>query len=548
MADNFPDTIPYKILKTRNDAYRGHFWRVCRALYSGGPSLLGDDEILREIMPIHNRETQEVYRERLKRAFYIPYSGSIIAKLVAELTAKPITFELEATTASVTDGGQVGSTETDDDSLPEYYADLVKNCGQPGGSRQTINELARKQILNALICGVAWTLVELPRAPAGGYPNRERQEAAGALNAYLCALDPESVVDWEEREDGELSWALIQDEICRREGIASARNVTTYRWRYYLEDSWAIYELKCDKLKQPLGPRDTEQAVLVDSGKHSFGRVPVRKFCLPEDLWVMGKLEAISRAHMNQRCALSWGQLRSLFPVPVLYAGPTSTDNPVSENENRFYQQHEQGFLKVLAEKDRLEYFSPDISPYSVAMQDLSNLRDEMYRVMHAMAQSVDNSGAALQRSAASKSVDAAAGAVILRALGLLLREHLEDTLLTISTGRKDNLAFSAHGADSFEDVTLDQIMTDAVNLSKAGGINSPTFNRLWAFKIAKLALGADTTEDDLEDIAEELKDAALMQETDAENLEDLDGKDTDLEWEDTADGSEADSEDTSEE
>jgi hypothetical protein len=504
MASAFPPVIKYKTLRTRHDSYMQEFWQKCKALYAGGPTLLNNTSLLKLVMPMHAREMQEVYDERLKRAFYIPYPGAIIDSLIAQLMSKPLTFELEESTANSDDGGVQGS-EKIEENLPLYYRDLVKNCSKTGAKKLSLNQFARDQISTALKCQTAWALVDMPKAPSEGYLNRAEQDKAGGLNAYICQLDPECVVDWEEREDGELTWVLIQDIIARRDGIDQERNMVTIRWRYYREEDWAIYELTYDKKKKPSGPTDTDEVKLVDQGKHSFQRVPVRRMRLPDGLWAMGKLEAMARAHLNQRNALSWGQLKALFPVPVLYVQNPDPKAPVSEDVGRVAQQHGQGFLRVFAENDRLEYFSPDTAPYQVAGADLNVIRDEMHRVLHSMAQSVDNSGAALQRSGESKAIDQAAAAVILRALGTYIREHLEDLLLTISTGRKDNHRFCANGMDNFDDVTLSQLVLDAVGLASVG-IESAKFNALWKFKIAKLALGADATEDDLREIKEELE------------------------------------------
>lgn len=516
-ASAFPKEINYKTLKTRNDEYLADFWSRCRALYAGGHKLLENPQVLQKIMPKHGNEELGIYQERCARAFYIPYPGAIIDKLVSELMSKPITFTQEDTTASSADGGVQGqTTEPEDDSLPEYYQDLIKNCGQPGGKKCSFNQFAREQMFTALQTRTTWALVDMPKAPAEGYANLAAQDAAGGRNAYICPIDPECVIDWEEREDGELDWVLIHDRIAKRKGLEETRNDVTLRWRYYTADAWAVYELTYNKIQKPEGPIDNDVAVLKDQGAHSFGVVPVRRMCLPEGLWAMGKLEAMARAHMNQRNALSWGQLKALFPVPVLYAMAPVTNDPNSENMGRAQQTHGQGFMRVLAEKDRLEYFSPDVAPYQVAATDLNVIRDEMHRVLHSMAMSVDNTGAAMQRSGESKSIDQAAGAVILRALGMILREHLEELLSLIATGRKDNIRVAAHGMDNFDDVTLSALVLDAVGLSTVS-IPSATFNKLFKYKLAKLALGADATEDDLEEIQSELETGVTQDEFEAE-------------------------------
>lgn len=502
----FPKAIKFSILKERNSEWNGDFWRTCRALYAGGPTLLGDQDILKRCMPRHNAEIDSVYKERLSRAFYIPYPGSIIDKIVSELTGKPVVVERSPVNEEIYPNGSKNE-ERDESPLPDFYKGFFEDCSKPGGKKTSINQLAREQILTALQCRTAWTLIDLPKAPEEGYVSLAEQEKAGALQAYACPIAPENVVDWEEDESGEFTFVLIQEVSCKRDGIGGKRNMVKMTWRYYTPDEFAVYVLEYDKLKFPQGPTDRMEALLTEQGTHTFGRVPVRRLCLPEGLWAMGKLEAMARAHLNQRNALSWGQLKAMFPVPILYAQAPNPMDPTSEDAGRTNQRTGPGYLWVLAEKDRMEYLSPDTSPYVVASADLDRIRDEMHRVLHHMAMSVDNSGAALQRSAESKAIDQVAASVILKALGVLVREHLEDVYSTVIAGRKESESVSicAKGMDAFEDTTLTQLVTDAVSM-QALNIPSATLQRKWFIKIAKAALGPDATPDEIQEIIDELE------------------------------------------
>lgn len=508
MPGNFPNTVKFEVFKTRHPEYDADYWKRCRVLYKGGSALLEDKETLKKIMPQHSKEDYSVYEERLARAFYIPYCGSIIDKLTSELTGKPLTLGVDE------DGDDKAEAQVDD-----FYADFFADCSRPDGSKQSLNQLAREQVLTALQTGRAWTLVDLPPAPEEGYANKAQQDAAGALEAYACAIEPEAVIDWEQDEAGAMKWAIVMETINQRQGLVGDRDQVTLRFRYFLPDSWAVYEITYSLKKEPHGPKDTADVKLVSSGSHSFGQVPLIPLELPAGLWAMSKLEAIARAHMNQRNALSWGQLKALFPVPVLYAAAANPMDPVSEDENRALQPHGPGYMVVLSggskdhPGDKLEYFSPDSAPYKVAADDLNVLRDEMHRVLHAMAQSVDNSGAALQRSAESKSVDAQAGAAILRALGVIVREHFTECLESVARGRKDGEPdFVLKGMDIFDDVSLTDLVNDAV-LIESVGIPSATFQKRFKLKIAKLALGAEATDEELAKIEEELE-QTLTQDT----------------------------------
>ncbi len=517
----FPKTVKFEVFKTRHPEYQCDYWKRCRVLYKGGASLLEDDVILKKMMPKHSKEDDAVYKERLQRAFYIPYCGSIIDKIASELTGKPITLTLgdEESKPKPIEGEKPEPEVPAEGDEDGFYSDFFEDCSRPGGAKQTVNQLAREQVLTALQCGRAWTLVDLPPKPEGGYATKLAQVEAGALEAYACAIDPESVIDWEQDESGAIQFAIVMEAINRRAGLTGDRDKVTLRFRYYLPDTWAVYEITYSLKKDPNGPKDTDDVKLISSGNHTFGQVPLIPLALPAGLWAMSKLEAIARAHLNQRNALSWGQLKALFPVPVLYAGQPSPLNPSSEDGDRALQPHGPGYMVVLsagakdAPGDKLEYFSPDSAPYKMAAEDLNVLRDEMHRVLHAMAQSIDNSGAALQRSAESKTVDAQAASAILRALGVIVREHLTEVLEIVALGRGDGeLDFVLKGMDIFDDVSFTDLVNDAVLLESLN-IQSATFQKRSKLKIAKAWLGAEATDDELTQIELELS-STITQDT----------------------------------
>lgn len=492
----------YKQLCQKNPEWDGPYWRRCRALYAGGKRLLRDREVLRDVFPPHLNEKPHVYEERCKRAYYIPYAGEVIDMITSALFSEDIAMESEP--------------EAD-----AWYDEWAKDVSPPGGSKQTLQAFLREQLCTALICKRAWTLIDLPTIddvvqeamyaakalPTSGAPpgSLAEQESLGMLDAYACSLDPECVWDWECDRDGRLLWVLIHYISIPRAGIEVARDTVIERWMYYTSTTWQRFEITYKKTNPPMEPTEIPQT---GSGTHSFGQVPVVRLDLPEGLWAMGKIESIAVAHLNKRNALSWAQFKSLFPVLAHFAGAPDPMNPVTEDPDRALNQtYGQGYVAQFGEKDKLEYVGPDSAPYAVAAQDLKDLRDELHRVVHQMAQSVDNSAAALQRSAESKTVDTAATAIVLRELGKYVRDHAIDMHEMAQVGRQDTTpsTWSAQGMDGYQDASVDTVVAQAQILELVS-IPSATFQQEYKFQLARKVLGDSVDEEVLETIKKDLQ------------------------------------------
>lgn len=482
MPESFPSTLEYRHFDRKNDSYDAAFWKECRALYAGGQDLLAEKTVMDRIFPRHAAEDPSVYEERRKRAYYIPYAGEIIDAIVAALLAEPLTMQTDSTA---------------DPFYDKFFADVSRR----GGKRQSLNQLLREQVLTALQTGRAWTLVEMP--PPGDYASELAQREAGALDAYACPVEPESVVDWECDETGALEFAILKFTTQKRTGLMADRDMITETFLFYDRAQWARYEIT---YKSDDKPQDGSEVRKVGEGAHTFGEVPLLRLELPKGLNAMAKIHSIAVAHFNKRNALSWAEFKTLFPVPVAYLQANDPMNQATDDDTRAHQKHGPGYMRVMAEKDRLEYFSPDAAPFTAAAADLNLLRDEMHRVLHHMAMSVDNSGAALQRSADSKAIDQAMTAVVLHALGGYLREHAEDIYRLVGVGRKDvGLEWNPVGLDEYDDATSATLIEQALNL-EAVRIPSKTFHVHYKFDIAKKLLGKSADEKELAAVKSELE------------------------------------------
>jgi hypothetical protein len=477
---------PYKVFRVRHPEYDAGYWRRCFALYAGGKTLLGDRALMKDVFPPHLHEEDFVYQERVKRAYYIPYPGEIIDSIVACLFGEQLTVTAEP-------------------APHPFYADFLADVSPPGGKTTTINELLKEQVTQALCKKRTWTMVDLPRGgPPEAYDSVAEQERDGVLDAYACVVHPECVVDWECDETGELMWALVRHEIRKRAALVDGRDMITEEYTYWTRTNWERYAITY-KVDKP--PQDGDEVPSVGTGPHTFGVVPLVPFELPDGLWAMGKIESMAAAHLNKRNALTWAEYKSLFPVLAAFQQPPDALNPITDDPNRaLNQKYGQGRVLQFGDKDDLRYISPDTAPYLAAMQDLDKLRDEMHRVLHSMALSVDNSAAALGRSADSKQMDSTATAVVLRAIGQLVREHVRRILVLVEKGRGDKpVTWAISGMEKFNDISTDALVQQALTVETVS-IPSATFQQVWKYKVAKRLLGDDATEAQMEEVLQELE------------------------------------------
>lgn len=484
------ESIPFKFFKVTHPDYDPSYWARCKALYTGGKELLRNDKVLCDVFPRHMSEAERIYDERKQRAYYLPYAGAIVDMMVSELFAEQLAMASEPAPDA-------------------FYDEFYEDVSQPGGKVVSFNDFLKQQVLSALICKRSWSLVDLPKQDGAEPQSLAEQEATDALRAYACIVDPESVKDWEMTGDGVLKWVLLGFEKAPRNDLKSKRNMVTLEFVHYTQTEWTKYEVTYDREKHPDGPNDNDLVPAVAGGPITIGRVPLSVMELPDGLWAMGKLESLAAAHMNKTNALAWAEYKTLFPPLVHFGGPVELDNPISENPNRATSQvYGPGHIVEMAAGDRMEYLAPRADVFSAAMQDLAVLRDEMYRVTHHMAQSIDNSAAALQRSADSKQVDQAMTAIVLKALAQIITRHAIDVYELVGLVRGDGeIDWTCKGMDQFGTTPVADQLQQAQTLDLIS-IPSATFQILYKSKLAKAILGEDADDEDRDKIDNELNKA----------------------------------------
>lgn len=385
-----------KLLRMRHPEYQAKTLEETRALYEGGDTwrkLASRFIVQQELEPF------EVYSKRLDAALYVPHAGALCDILTAFLFSEAPTVE-----GAPSDWWSTWSNDVDREGTPLAW-------------------WLRSLFLDAMIGGRAWTWVNLPAVPDGGYPDLKAQEAAGGLNAYLVALRAEHVTCWGRDAQGRL-WVVIEDEIETRDDVAQEPS-RTLRWRCVDATQIRTWTWKPTSEKQK--PEDDDEADEGPVVTHGYGRTPVLELKLPKGLWAMGKLRDPAIALLRGRNGLSWALDRGAHPLLVLYSDKSAKPTMGA------------GYFLAMGKDDKAGYAEPSGVTYQLLADDLARLREDLYRVVQQMAVAADSNATAAKQSGASKDNDWKAAEIVLAAYAELALAHLRAVLGLVAQVRGEN-------------------------------------------------------------------------------------------------------------
>ncbi len=430
---------------------RNALWKQYRDLYTGGAQFKGQAA---NYLIQRNREPMGVYQERLNRAFYENYIGSIVDWYAATL------FRREP----------VISIEGDDETGRKFFSSFVEDCDRKGSN---LSDFFRKQMLEALICGSSYTLVDFPRQH-GKLRNRAEEEALGAANAYLVSYATDEIINWSTDERGEFDWVVIRTSQLRRQRLEDPEPLLETNWHYYDRQNFRSYR----QLSKP-GMFGTAQEVvpieLVDQGLHGLARlnrVPIFEIKLSDGMWLMNKAADVQLEHFNKSNALSWALTMGLFAMPVVYS------------DKEWNQIVGDSYYIQMGPDDKFGWAEPEGHVYEIAARNLDRLKDEIYRVCYLLAQAGHTSADGRQVSGLSKQRDFAITQEVLRGFGDTVKDVMRRVLLAVERAREDELSISVSGLDEFDIGDFSTEIEDARKLLDMG-VGSSTLRRQIYKKLA---------------------------------------------------------------
>jgi hypothetical protein len=429
-------------------SYDRELWADYEALYKGGRALRAR---MHRFLPQNPQEPEAVYAARLRAAHYRCYLGSIVDYFAAYLVTAPMVVRAKDEDGAVVDPDK-------------FYARFKEDCDARDND---VMLFMRRRVTEALQKKRSWWLVELPATERaeGEQPPRDRAEweALGLGEAHLCALDAEQVLDWDADDHGALNWARIYSRSERRLSPISKTVTVTERWEVFDRANVTIYQRSYPK---DAPPADTEEVPRVGAPRpHGFARVPLLCIDLDDGLWLANRLESPQTENLQLTSALTWAIRRTCYAMPVLNLEDGAKDPVMGA-----------GYFLKLGLQEKFGWSAPPATPFSEIRDTVKDAKDEIYRIIHAMALGVNNNAAAVGRSAESKVADSEVVRVILTALGGVVREALERTYALLSEGRDEAYEWAIEGLDQFDEIDAAPLI-DAIASALLLDIPSRTFH-----------------------------------------------------------------------
>jgi hypothetical protein len=414
-----------------------HTLRTYRDLYAGGLQFKhGAGEYLLR----RQKEPLDVYSERLQRAFYQNYVGSIVDWYASTLFRREPSIHFE------------GVIKAGD----KFHLAFSEDCDRKGTK---LAAFFRQCFIDTLIAGRTHILIDFPRA-AKTPINRAEEDAVGLSRAYLVSYQAENLINWSLDEYGEYEWVVLRQKVRRQPSVDSPDIVEETYWRYYDRSGFQIYR-RSER-------QGSESAIsLIDSGAHAYSRenrVPLVTMQVTDGLWLANKAAHLQLEHFNKSNALAWAITMGLFAMPVIYS------------DREWNQIVGESYYIQLGPTDKFGWTEPDGKVYQIAAANLEMLKEEIYRVCY-LAQASGEMVSGHAQSALSKQMDFTITQEVLRAYGSTVKDCIRKVLTGICKARQDDTTISVTGLDEVDIRDFGGELQDAKDLLQLG-IESPTLRR----------------------------------------------------------------------
>lgn len=389
--------------------------------------------------------------------------GSIIGWYTSSIFAKQPTILKKPSTekSSVAKTGAIPSTEAP--GLPKVQADFFssfeRNCDRTG--TKFIDKC--KAILETLLVYEwAYVLTDLP--PARAYSSLAEQQAAGALDPFLIVYDPSCVINWGSDDAGNMEWAMLRIS----SSVTAPLTKNSKRDTWYLYTATDVMAWSCD-YEHGAEKRDGDvRAVDGYPRRHALSdknRIPIRRFSIPDGLWLGDRIYLPLKAHLNLENALDWQITQSALSMLAIFGN----------FDEKTLTKSEIGFLLFEPGTDA-KYLEPEGRSMQIHVARIDQMKEEMYRLCYLLSQARNTKATPAAQSGISKEQDMVPAKDTQEALGGILKAAMTAILEDVSLVRGFPVMFDVRGFEFADRAGIETI--DMITATKTLDIQSDTLDR----------------------------------------------------------------------
>jgi hypothetical protein len=461
-------------------------WARLRLLRGGGDELKKQASLF--LVPRMN-EPADVTNLRTKLFTYNNVLGPALGWYTSALFKQAPVVEFRPKRAS----GAAGKGQLRGDAARRYER-FMKDCDRKG---EAFLDWCQNFFEELALCGTSWVLVDRPAVTA---PNRLVEREMDLQRGHLVRFQPEQVIGWSEDAEGKLEWVKIHAVTCESDPFGDA--VETDHWYIYTRTEFVEYvRVRSGNSKEDAWAQMAEGSPRL----HPFAadnRVPLRRYCVPERLWLGDRVYLPVQAHLNQENSVAYQTFMGLLAQPVITGAPNfASAQGVSEN----------GTI-ILPQGATYGWSEPAGTVLGIGRERAAELREEIYRQMHLIQQGRDSSATPAAQSGYSKEIDRAPTNDVLEGFGDIIMAAMDELAGDVIqlAGDTDAVTVRIDGFRFEEPRVLEKL--DVLDRVKESQIPSDTLIRELELDIALDAI-PDRDQPIIDQVKREIESAPTMSE-----------------------------------
>lgn len=459
------------------------------ALSEGGCAV--DMNVKKRLLINPDNAEPDVYNNRVKLAPYEPIMGSMLMKLVSQITRDHASYQ----------GSQ-------DEFWDKEFQPRGVMSDEESDPRQSFHALLIREMLQGVVQGKMIAQID---TPAFSGDTLADQRAEGGDQPYVMLHRRESLWDWrgdaqglvyaklhsyremKDSWDGNLKrWHEFQIFQRTNEGIFTSIYTVENRIDQKAKDTDTLpaFDIKAleelgetnadIKVKESGGSLQENVRIFSTSG--GAQRFPIVCRTIPKPLVIADQAYDLTRSHYNHVAGTAWALTQTNYGMPVFTGIEENSDfDPGAQKAGNGY------YWALTGEQDVKWLVRPgdDIS-LSIEYQD--QIKRKMLELIHKIAETASTEYAARMQSGESKKEQRRDLDILLEIYGQELREFAAAVLNVASIARDEDIEWTVEGFQDYNTSDLSEALNDYLALDNAG-IDSDTLKKESRLAIANKAV-----------------------------------------------------------